>query len=65
MRAPMPRGRGAPWRYLEGTFMPYSEKSEAYLAEYERYAAGTRERALRRGTNVGRFLSNEERRIPD
>jgi len=52
MRTPSPRGRAgglerarSAWRYFDGTFMPESEKSEAYLAEYERYAAGGRARA--------------------
>jgi hypothetical protein len=52
MRAPSPRGRAGglarargAWRYFDGTFMPESEKSEAYLADYERYAAGGRARA--------------------
>ena len=33
------------WRYLDGTFMPESEKYEARRQEYERYAAGGRARA--------------------
>jgi hypothetical protein len=52
MRAPLPRGRAGglararkAWRYFDGTFMPESEKAEAYRAEYERYAAGGRLRA--------------------
>ena len=53
-RAPMSRGcagglartRNA-WRYSDGTFMPESEKSEAYRDEYERHAAGGRARAAR------------------
>lgn len=55
MRAPLPlvprgragglaRAKGA-WRYLDGTFMPESEKEAAYLEEFERYAAGGRARA--------------------
>jgi hypothetical protein len=47
-----PRGRAGglarartAWRYVDGTFMPESEKTEAYRAEYERYAAGGRARA--------------------
>ena len=38
------RARNA-WRYADGTFMPESEKFEAYREEYERYAAGGRARA--------------------
>lgn len=52
MRAPIPRGRvgglaraRSAWRYSDGTFMPESEKFEAYCEEYERYAAGGRARA--------------------
>jgi hypothetical protein len=32
------------WRYLDGTFMPESEKAEARFQEYERYAIGGRAR---------------------
>ena len=55
MRAPLPvvqRGRAGglaraktAWRYFDGTFMPESEKAEAYREEHERYAAGGRARA--------------------
>jgi hypothetical protein len=63
MRRRLPRGRAgglararAAWRYFDGTFMPESEKSEAYLADYECYAAGGRARAqsAERGPD-GRF----------
>jgi hypothetical protein len=50
--APLPRGKAgglararSAWRYLDGTFMPESEKLEAYNEEYERHAAGGRTRA--------------------
>jgi hypothetical protein len=44
------------WRYLDGTFMPESEKFEAYQQEYERYAAGGRARAANaRRHGDGRF----------
>jgi hypothetical protein len=53
MRAPSPRGRAgglsrarSAWRYFDGTFMPESEKFEAYRLDYERYAGGGRARAL-------------------
>ena len=62
MRAPLPllpRGRAGglartrtAWRYLDGTFMPESEKEAAYLEDYERYAAGGRARALHARRNV-------------
>jgi hypothetical protein len=49
MRAPVPRGRAGglararrAWRYLDGTFMPESEKEAAYLEDYERYARRAR-----------------------
>lgn len=55
MRSPLPpppRGRAGgrarartAWRYLDGTFMPESEKDAVYLEEYEHYAAGGRRRA--------------------
>jgi hypothetical protein len=52
MRGPLPRGRAgglararSAWRYFDGTFMPESEKCQAYREEYERYAAGGRARA--------------------
>lgn len=52
MRAPVPRGRAgglararSAWRYFDGTFVPESEKLEAYRLEYERYASGGRARA--------------------
>src|SRR5216684_1740213 len=35
------------WRHFDGTFMPESEKWEAYREEYERHAAGGRARAAR------------------
>jgi hypothetical protein len=54
MRAPLRRGRAgglarakSAWRYFDGTFMPESEKDQAYREEYERYAAGGRARAAR------------------
>jgi hypothetical protein len=52
MRLPMLRGRAGglarskrAWRYLDGTFMPESEKREAFIMEHERYARGGRARA--------------------
>lgn len=52
MRAPLRLGRAgglararAAWRYADGTFMPESEKLEAYRIDYERYAAGGYARA--------------------
>jgi hypothetical protein len=52
MLAPLPRGSAGglarartAWRYLDGTFMPESEKEAAYLEEYERYAKGDRARS--------------------
>lgn len=64
MRAPLPRGRAgglararSAWRYFDGTFMPESEKSEANLADYERFAAGGRARAARAARDTdGTFL---------
>ena len=65
MRAPLPRGRAGglvrartAWRCFDGTFMPESEKFEAYRVEYERFASGGRARAqsAERGSD-GRFLS--------
>jgi hypothetical protein len=54
LRAPIPRGRAGglarastAWRYFDGTFMPESERLEAYREEYERYAVGGRTRAAR------------------
>ncbi len=35
------------WRYSDGTFMPESEKYEAYREERERYSAGGRARAAK------------------
>jgi len=64
MRAPLPRGRAGglarvqrAWRYLDGAFMPESEKHEAFLQYYERFAAGGRARAAQaaRATD-GTFL---------
>jgi hypothetical protein len=64
MRAPLPRGRSGglararqAWRYFDGTFMPESEKLEAYREDYERSAAGGRARVAgaNRGLD-GRFL---------
>lgn len=64
MRSPSPRGRAGglarargAWRYLDGTFMPESEKYDAYRREYERYAAGGQAQA-RSGARdgLGRFL---------
>jgi hypothetical protein len=44
---PLPRGRAGglararnAWRYLDGTYMPESEKFVAYREDYERHAAG-------------------------
>jgi hypothetical protein len=60
MRAPLPRGRAGglaraanAWRSFDGTFMPESEKFEAYREEYERFATGGRVRAAsaRRNAN--------------
>jgi len=52
LRAPLLRGRAGglarartAWRYFDGTFMPESERYEAYREKYERYAAGGRVRA--------------------
>jgi len=67
MRAPPPRGRAggrararSAWRYFDGTFMPESEKFEAYREEYERYAAGGRARAARaKRAADGTFLFEE------
>jgi hypothetical protein len=54
MVAPLPRGKAGglararrAWQYFDGTFMPESEKQEAYWNEYQRYAAGGRARAAR------------------
>jgi hypothetical protein len=59
MRAPIPRGRAGglgrartAWRYFDGTFMPESEKDEAYRDEYERYAAGGRARSAKATRNA-------------
>jgi hypothetical protein len=53
------RARSA-WRYLDGTFMPESEKEAAYLPEYERYAADGRARAARaRRSPDGTFLMRQ------
>jgi hypothetical protein len=66
LRTPIPRGRAGglararkAWRRSDGTFMPESEKYEAYRKEYERYAAGGRARAggAIRGPD-GTFLSD-------
>jgi hypothetical protein len=71
--APLPRGKAGgiararnAWRYLDGTFMPESEREaaleESELAEYERYAKGGRRRAataLRAAD--GTFCSRSER----
>jgi hypothetical protein len=64
MRAPLPRGRAGgvarartAWRYFDGTFMPESEKLEAFKSDYERYAAGGRARAASAVRDeIGRFL---------
>ncbi len=70
MRAPLPRGRAggmarasSAGRYFDGTFMPPSEKREAYRLDYERFARGGRVRATLglRGPD-GRFVSNEQTR---
>jgi hypothetical protein len=52
--APLPRGRAgglararSAWRYRDGTFMPESERFEAYREERERHAVGGRARAKR------------------
>ena len=48
------------WRYLDGTFMPESEKIEAHQAEYECRAAGGRERArTAKRYSDGTFAPNE------
>jgi len=59
------RGRGGglarartAWRYVDGTFMPESEKQKVYREEYERYAAGGRERAAHATRAAdGRFIA--------
>jgi hypothetical protein len=64
MRAPSPHGRAGgiarartAWRYFDGTFMPESEKFEAYRLDYERYAAGGRARAMRAARRPdGKFM---------
>jgi len=64
MRAPNPRGRAGglarsrrAWRYVDGTFMPESAKTDAQIAEYERYAAGGRARAALASRSIdGTFL---------
>ena len=52
MRSPQIRGHAGglarariAWRYIDGTFMPESEKGEAWREEYERYARGGKTRA--------------------
>jgi hypothetical protein len=68
MLAPLPRGKAggiarakSAWRYLNGTFMPESEKLELYRCEYERYAAGGRARtANARRALDGTFLRSEQ-----
>jgi len=52
MRAPLRRGdtladlrARTAWRYIDGTFIPESERFEAYREEYERYVASGRARA--------------------
>jgi hypothetical protein len=63
MRAPLPRGRAGglarasrAWRYIDGTFMPESEKEAAYLGDYERFARGRRARAaIAKRDELGRF----------
>jgi hypothetical protein len=68
LRAPLPtlrRGRAgglarskSAWRYIDGTFMPESEKEAVYTEEYERYAAGGRARAESADRNAdGTFAS--------
>jgi hypothetical protein len=67
LRAPLPRGRigglaraRKAWRYLDGTFMPESEKLEAYRDEYERYAAGGRARAASaKRDDLGKFAGEQ------
>jgi hypothetical protein len=59
-----PRGRAGglaraqnEWRYLDGTFMSESQKHEACLADYERYAVGDRTRAAQAArASDGTFL---------
>ena len=52
------RARGA-WRYLDGAFMPESEKHEAHRLEYERFAAGGRARVANALRNAdGTFVGN-------
>jgi hypothetical protein len=65
MRAPLPRGRAGglarardAWRYFDGTFMPESEKLEAYREQRERFAAGGRARAANAARSAdGTFLT--------
>jgi len=67
MRRPERRGRAGglararrAWRYLDGTFMPESEKEAVYLEEYERFAAGGRARAAHaRRASDGTFLTDQ------
>jgi hypothetical protein len=67
MRAPIPRGRAgglararSAWRHFDGTFVPESAKTEAQIAEYERYAAGGRARAaLATRSTDGTFSPSE------
>jgi hypothetical protein len=52
------------WRHPDGTFMPKSEKWEAYRDDYERQAAGGRARAAgaeryRDGTFAPKRLAGE------
>jgi hypothetical protein len=67
IRTAVPRGRPGGLarsrtarRYFDATFMPESEKWEAYRREYERYANGGRARAAsaQRGSD-GTFLCSE------
>jgi hypothetical protein len=69
MRAPLPRGcagglarASTAWRYLDGRFMPQSEKREAYLKEYERFAAGGRVSCFERDATRGRNVRAKELR---
>jgi hypothetical protein len=66
MRVPLTRGRAGgrarsrqAWRYFDGTFMPESEKEEAFFQEYERNAAVGRARAAKATRSAdGRFLNS-------
>jgi hypothetical protein len=58
------------WRCADGSFMPESDKMEAYRVEYERYAVGgsTRARTTRRaikGTLFCRMSSERNENGPN